>query len=249
MQGLVSVSFRKHTVEEIISAAKNANLRYIEWGSDVHAPANDIANLKKIKVLQEENGIICSSYGTYFVIGESSPDELHGLINAAKILGTNILRLWCGNKNFEDYSEAERTSFLALCKDYALIAEKNEVYLCMECHNNTFTNCLEGAKRLMESVNSKNFLMYWQPNQFLSFQENTEYAKEISPYTKVIHVFNWLKKEKFPLADGIDTWAEYLKFFPENILCLLEFMPDNNILSLPVEADALKKIKSRRLTL
>ncbi|MBQ2942306.1 MAG: TIM barrel protein [Clostridia bacterium] len=246
MQGLVSVSFRKHSVEEIISAAKKANLKYIEWGSDVHAPANDIANLKKIKALQEESGIICSSYGTYFVIGESEPDELYGYINAAKMLGTNILRLWCGNKNYEDYTETECASLIALCKKYALIAEKNEVYLCMECHNNTFTNCPEGAKMLIKSVNSKNFLMYWQPNQFKTFDENIKYAKEISPYTRILHVFNWQGTKKFPLYDGIDTWIQYLKCFPENIFCLLEFMPDNDILSLPREAETLKEITKRR---
>ncbi len=249
MLGLVSVSFRKHSVEEIISAAKNANLKYIEWGSDIHAPKDDSEKLNKIKKLQDENGIICSSYGTYFVIGESASDELQGYINAAKMLGTNILRLWCGNKNYEDYLEEERATLIDLCKKYALIAEKNEVYLCMECHNNTFTNCLEGAKTLMESVNSKNFLMYWQPNQFRSFYENIEYAKEISPYTKVLHVFNWKGTEKFPLNDAVDTWVQYLKCFPENIFCLLEFMPDNNISSLPIEADSLKKIKDRRTSL
>ncbi len=116
----------------------------------------------------------------------------------------------------------------------------------MECHNNTYTNCLEGAADLMKSVNSKNFLMYWQPNQFRSFQENLEYAKEISPCTKILHVFNWQGTKKFPLEDGIDIWAEYFSCFSEDVLCLLEFMPDNNILSLVREADALEKIKSRR---
>ena len=36
--GLCSVSFRKHTPEEILRAMKDAGLSVIEWGSDVHCP-------------------------------------------------------------------------------------------------------------------------------------------------------------------------------------------------------------------
>ena len=32
--GLVSVSFRKHTPEEILSSVRDAGLTYIEWGSE-----------------------------------------------------------------------------------------------------------------------------------------------------------------------------------------------------------------------
>ena len=43
--GLVSVSFRKNSPEEILSAMKDSDLSVIEWGSDVHAPSDDIQNL------------------------------------------------------------------------------------------------------------------------------------------------------------------------------------------------------------
>ena len=43
--GLVSISFRGHTPEQILSAMKEAGLSYIEWGSDVHAPKDDIKKL------------------------------------------------------------------------------------------------------------------------------------------------------------------------------------------------------------
>ena len=106
--GVVSVSFRKHTVEEILEASQKAGLSYIEWGSDVHAPYDNLPNLERIAVLQEKYGIKCSSYGTYFKVGETPTELLEKYIDAAEILGTNILRLWCGNKNSEDYGENEK---------------------------------------------------------------------------------------------------------------------------------------------
>ena len=39
--GLVSVSFRPHTPEDILKAMQCAGLNYIEWGGDVHVPHGD----------------------------------------------------------------------------------------------------------------------------------------------------------------------------------------------------------------
>ena len=57
--GLVSVSFRQHSPREILEAVKETQLSCIEWGSDVHAPCNDIKRLREIATLQKEYGIYC----------------------------------------------------------------------------------------------------------------------------------------------------------------------------------------------
>lgn len=100
--GLCSVSFRKNTPEEILQAMKTAGLEVIEWGSDVHCPPE---KAKEIVLLQNQYGIKCCSYGTYFKIGVTPIEELNKYLVAAKTLGTNVLRLWCGDKNSEDYAE------------------------------------------------------------------------------------------------------------------------------------------------
>ncbi len=240
--GLCSISFRKNTPQEILTETKNAGLSYIEWGSDVHAPQKDIEKLTNIANLQKEYNIKCSSYGTYFRIGVTPTEELQEYINAAKILGTDVLRLWCGNKNSQDYNEEEKAALFNECKKIAAIAEENAVTVCMECHNGTYTNTEKSALELIKAVNSKAFLMYWQPQQFMSFEENLSYAKNISGFVKHIHVFNWKGDNRFPLADGINFWKEYLKCFENNKILLLEFMPDDKIESLANESDALKLI-------
>ena len=84
--------------------------------------------------------------------------------------------------------------------------------------------------------------MYWQPNQFRSQEENILYAKLLSQYTVNIHVFNWNKKEKYPLRSAKDIWKNYLSCFDKSKNLLLEFMPDDRIESLKTEAQALKEI-------
>ncbi|MBQ8758699.1 MAG: TIM barrel protein, partial [Clostridia bacterium] len=202
----------------------------------------DKERLCEIVRLQEENGIYCSSYGTYFRLGVNDISELSEYINAAKILGTNILRLWCGNKNCNEYSDEEKEYLFGQAKIAAELAEKRNVYMCMECHNNSYTETLEGALELMKAVDSGHFGMYWQPNQNLSFEKNVQYAKEISKYVKCVHVFYWKDREKHPLHEAVQMWKEYLVCFESQTNFLLEFMPEDRLESLKNESAALFEI-------
>ncbi len=239
--GLVSISFRGLSPEKIIEEAKNAGLSCIEWGSDVHAPCDDTESLKRIADLQKKAGLFCCSYGTYFRLGATDIGELQQYIDAAKILGTDILRLWCGTKSSLEYTQEEENALFSICREAALIAEKNGVTLCMECHNGTYTDTKEGAIKLMKAVSSPAFRMYWQPNQFTSAEENKQYARLLAPFTRHIHVFNWTEKERFTLGEAVSLWKEYLSYFDNNTL-LLEFMPDDDISSLKTEAEALRRL-------
>lgn len=243
--GLVSISFREHTPEEILKAMKLAGLTCIEWGSDVHAPKDDRENLKALVKLQEAYGITCSSYGSYFKLGRDLLEELPGYIEAAKVLGTNIIRLWCGGKNSEDYTETEREELFEACRQAAAIAEKEGAIFCMECHNNTYTNRKEGALELMQAVQSPNFRIYWQPNQFRTQEENIAYAELLSEYIEHLHVFHWEGHDRFPLKEGVEKWLPYLEKLSGDRALLLEHMPDDKLESLAEETKALYEIAER----
>lgn len=240
--GLVSVSFRKSSPKEIMKEMCSAKLSCIEWGSDVHAPYDDFDKLKNIARLQNEYGIFCSSYGTYFRLGETPIEELPKYIAAAKELGTDILRLWCGTECGVNMSEGQKEQLFLDCQQANEIAKGSDVTLCMECHKKTFTENPQDTLKLMKAVNSSNFRMYWQPFQWLKSEENLEIAKLLSPYTKHIHVFHWKDKQRFSLNNGIDEWQEYLKAFSTPRTLLLEFMPNNSIDELKSEAEALRRI-------
>ena len=240
--GLVSVSFRAHTPPEILQEMKKAALTHVEWGSDVHAPCNDVEGLVQIAALQKEYGIACSSYGTYFRLGKTPLSELQAYIAAAKILGTDILRLWCGTRCGAEMTEEEKSALLAGCKEAAAIAERAGVTLCMECHRKTFTERAADAVWLMEEVDSPHFRMYWQPFQWQTVRENCENAGKIAPFAEHIHVFHWIEKEKFPLAQGLALWKEYLSCFDGSQNLLLEFMPDGKPETLPREVETLGRL-------
>lgn len=240
--GLVSVSFRDRTPEEILKEMTRARLTHIEWGSDVHAPATDTARVRELAALQEKYGVTCSSYGTYFRLGKTPLSELPAYIAAAKVLGTDVLRLWCGTKSGAEMTETEKKLLLAECKSAAMLAEREGVTLCMECHKKSFTERAQDAVWLMEEVDSPHFRMYWQPFQWQTVWENVQNAQRIAPFATHIHVFNWKGESKLPLASATEEWRDYLAAFSTPRTLLLEFMPDDHLETLCREADALRTI-------
>ena len=245
--GLVSVSFRKNSPEEILSAMKDADLSVIEWGGDIHAPSDDIQRLNGLSELQKKYGISCSSYGTYFRIGVSEKSEIYAIIKAAGILGTDVIRLWAGNLSSKEVMGELKERFFLECRQLSEIARDNGVKFCLECHNHTYTDDKDAAYELINYVNSPYFKMYWQPNQFKTHDENIACAKLLSPYTANIHVFNWEGKNKYPLIEAKDIWRTYLSQFDTDKTLLLEFMPDDSIYSLKKEADSLRIITGEQL--
>ncbi|MBE6629765.1 MAG: hypothetical protein E7624_02820 [Ruminococcaceae bacterium] len=240
--GLVSVSFRDRAPEEILKEMARAGLTHIEWGSDVHAPATNAARLQELAYLQQQYGITCSSYGTYFRLGKTPLSELPDYIAAAKILGTDVLRLWCGTKCGAEMTDEERSVLLSECRKAAALAAREGVTLCMECHKKSFTERVTDAVWLMEQIGSPHFLMYWQPFQWQTVRENAENAQKIAPFATHLHVFNWRGEEKLPLPDAVGDWQLYLAHFSTPRTLLLEFMPDGRLETLCREADALRAI-------
>ena len=239
--GLVSISFRDHSPEEIIVAAKNAGLSCIEWGSDLHAPYDNDTQLERIRDLQAAYNISCCSYGTYFKLGFTPIDELPRYFCAAQKLGTNVLRVWAGRKKSSDCTPVERDHLFQTCKKAVALAEEHSMILCLECHRRSYTECKDGALELMEYINSPNFRMYWQPNPEITEEENLDYIYALQNYLTHIHVFHWAGTTKLPLTTGSDSWNKYLSGILGNHHLLLEFMPNDNIQSLPTEAETLMK--------
>lgn len=240
--GLVSVSFRGHSPREILEAMRDAGLSCIEWGSDVHAPCHDVARLNELARLMREFGVECCSYGTYFRLGQTSIDELEHYILAAKRLGTNILRVWCGTKSGTDMTQDETSALLADCRAAAEMAARHGVVLCTECHRGTFTERAEDALYLMQAVNSPYFRTYWQPFQWQTAEQNLAYLRDLAPYVTHLHVFQWKGTARYSLSEGVSEWQGYLALLDEPHTLLLEFMPDDKLDTLCAEASALRSI-------
>ena len=244
--GVVSVSFRPNSVEEIINAAKNAKLSLIEWGSDVHAAAGDVALGEKIKTESEASGIKTPSYGSYFRVGVTPNEEFPKYLESAKALGSSVIRIWA-YKSVKATEGEEWDKVVADAKEITKMAEPYGIRVCLECHNGSITEDYNTALAFLKAVNHELFGMYWQPNQLKSLEYNIDAAKALAPYVSCLHVFHFIDNVKAPLSEGLSDWRKYLAIIKEakaseNIPAYLEFMPDDKIETLAREAKTLNEL-------
>lgn len=244
--GLVSISFRSLTPDEIFDACKNADLGFVEWGTDSHVKTP--ADAETVLRAGTARGILPCSCGSYYKLGISSPEDLARVFQIARALQTSILRIWGGNKGSDLLSESDLDRLAKEAYNAAVTADTYGIDLCLECHPNTVTDSYESELAFLRRVDHPRLKTYWQPNQFKSLSYNLESAEALAPFTKMIHVFAWSETERFPLANQLEEWERYLSYFDRaggTYGTLLEFMPDDSPASLPREAATLKTLLSR----
>lgn len=239
--GLCSIAFRHLSVEEIIATAKGAGLSCIEWGSDVHAPKDDLENIDRVRKLTEAAGLRCCSYGAYFRIDRDSVEDIHSYIAAAKCLGVDVVRIWCPG-NPATISEEEKQRRYGICRELAKIAEAEKVTLCAECHSANLTDNGQSSLEFMQAVNSPAFRMYWQPHESFSKENNLAFAEAVAPYVVNVHVFYWKERTRLPLKDAWDAWKSYIGALGSDRIFLLEHIPDDDKTLLFREADTLRSL-------
>ncbi len=243
-KGVVSVSFRDKTPEEIVESAAESGLECIEWGSDVHVPFNNLENAREVFEKTAQKGLFVSSYGTYFGIDRDGLSELNCYMETAKALHTDKMRIWPpGKPSKKIIADGEWKSYVKKTSRLAQVAEKSGIVLMLECHPFTLTDDYNAALEFFEAVNQPNLRLCWQPNQYKSLDYNLKSIKKLKRYIENVHVFNWDKTQRYPLEDGIEIWKSYLKEIEETSHCLLlEFMHDDKFSSLPQTAAALDEI-------
>lgn len=247
-KGIVSVSFRKLTPEEIVREVKACGLKTIEWGSDVHVPAGDIETAKRVRELTESARLSCGSYGTYFnefVDGVASEDEVAKYILSAEALGVTDLRIWPGNRwsweaSPEYYDIIVRNAQLA-CD----LAKEKGMNICFEYHRHSLTDNRFAAGYLLERVGRDNAKLYWQYDPCQTHAENLMGLKMALPHLTNVHVqFGDCYFNLLDLKDGRKLWKDYMKLInstgrDHNLY--LEFVKGNTIEQLKKDAKTLLK--------
>ena len=244
--GLVSISFRSLTPAEVLNTCKIAEIHYVEWGTDSHVKTPDAAS--DVFCAGKECGILPCSCGSYYKLGLGTRQDLATVLQIARSLKTNIVRIWGGNKGSTLLSKADLDRLAKEAYDAAEMADAQGIDLCLECHPNTITDSYESELSFLRLVDHPRLKTYWQPNQFESLSYNLEAAEALAPYTKMIHVFAWSATERFPLQQHLAEWEQYLTCFNRTGATygtLLEFMPDDSPSTLPREADTLRALLSR----
>lgn len=227
--GLVSVTFRKLSPQEIITLVAKAGLDGIEWGGDIHVPHGDTGKAREVCKMTAGAGLKVAAYGSYYQVG---CEEQNG-IPFGKVLETAIelkaptIRVWAGNHGSQEADEAWWAKVIGETHRIAEMAEGSGITISFEYHGNTLTDTGESALRLMKAVGKNNVKSYWQPPTELDFGQQIKGLKQILPWLGNIHAFWWNIHEKMPLAEGVGTWKKYMEIIRAaegDRFCMIEFV-------------------------
>ena len=239
--GIVSISFRDRSPEQILIAASEAGLDAVEWGGDVHVPHGDLEAARLVRELSAAFDTEIAEYGSYSAIGKSDPSLFEDILNTARDLGTNVIRVWAHQgKPSDSFDEEEYQACVADAKRICAMA--SDITVALECHPNTLTDEYHTELKFIRDVGCDNLKTFWQPNQHRPVDYNLDSIRALLPYIVSVHVYSWRRKERLPLAALESDWLQYIELLSaKDLNYMLEFMHDGNIETLKETAATLKK--------
>jgi len=245
--GLVSVTFRKLSPEEIIELVKKAGLDGIEWGGDIHVPHGDVKIARDIARKTKEAGLSVASYGSYYSLGCEAEKNLpfEKVLESAIALEAPVIRVWAGKMASEKADQAYWDMAIEESGRIADMAMKQGIKIAYEYHPNTLTDTSESAYRLLKEVGHSNVYSYWQRPHELNKEECIDSINKISPWLNNIHTYYYEDKVRMPLSKGINEWKDIfkaIKAIKGDRYAMIEFVIDNLPEQFLEDAKALKEI-------
>lgn len=228
MTGLVSVTFRELSPEEIIALANRAGLAAIEWGGDIHVPAGEQETARRVGEATRAAGLAVASYGSYYrLLGQQDPQkELAPILTTAQALGAPNVRIWAGSKTPEEADAAYRQAAASELQEICRLAGQAGLTISLEYHRGTLTQTAESALQLVGAAKSQNLSLYWQPNPDIPYEKNLEELAAVRPLLSNLHVFHWRNPNntRYPLAEGAGEWLGYIEKAGREHGYLMEFV-------------------------
>ncbi len=209
--GLVSITFRNLTPEEIVAQVARAGLEGIEWGGDIHVPHGDLTQARHVRALTQSAGLVIPSYGSYYRVGHGTPVPFESVLETAIELGAPLVRVWAGTQGSDTADEAYWARVIADSQRIADQAALVGIKVAYEFHGRTLTDTYASALKLLEAVGSDTMKTYWQPPVGMTLTQNLEGLRAILPYLSNVHVFSWREgsNKRLLLEDGESNWAHY----------------------------------------
>lgn len=241
--GFTTVTFRKKSRREVCEIARKNNIKYIEWGGDVHLPPEDEAALQEVVSLQKEFGLTSISYGSYYRLGAEDYSLWEHIVNTAEKIGAGIIRIWQGDCSSNKVSNEKMQSMIIETKRLADIADKKGLTVAFEFHKNTNNDNGKSAVRFLQEVNKPNVKTYWQP---FSTKDDVDNIKAVLPYLLCVHIFEWNEKgHRYSLKHGVNKWKKFFEIIDNSDkepYLIMEFVKHDSSFQFKKDVKTLRQI-------
>lgn len=204
--GLCTISNTKAPVEDVLEVAAEAGYDGVEiWGKD-HVGDGSAETCEAIASAAADRSLEIAVYGSYLAPGTdefatSYEDELA----VADRLGADLIRVWPGESEYQDCTEAE---WDAAVDDLSRLSERAaavDLAVTVEKHEGRLSNATDGARRLIEAVDHPHCGLNWQPLFHMSEAALLAEAERLAPLSNNVHVQAPAERggsERAPLEDA-----------------------------------------------
>jgi len=230
--GLCSITFRQLSVDALIELCVEAGIDGIEWGGDVHLPPGDLALAESVKDRTQNAGLSVCAYGSYHRCDDAS-DPFSEVLESADALGAPVIRVWAGNRDSTEASQAYRDEVAEHLRRAVIAARELDITIALEYHGGTLTDTQASAQRLLKEVGLADLRLYWQPRSGGIFEEDLVELDAALPHLSHVHCFHWGTdgwKDRRALLDGTKQWSAYLakvNTLEEDRFVILEFVKED----------------------
>lgn len=237
--GLCSVTLRHLTVPQVVDVVAAAGLTCCEWGADGHVRPGDVRAAADARDRGLDQGVRVASYGSYFRADTAA--DFPPVLASAVALGAPRIRIWAGSLGSADSDQ--RDGVVAVVREAADRAADAGVQLAVEYHGGTLTDTPESTLRLLSDVDRPNVATYWQPPQSLPDAAALADLDRVLPWVAAVHVFSWWPGDhRLALDARAALWTgvvDRLRGTGRDYDALLEFVPDDDVARVPVDAATL----------
>ena len=218
--GLVSITFREHSLEALAQLVADTGLSGIEWGGDVHAPHGDLATASRAKRLCEESGLEVSAYGSYYRFddcleeGADGGPEFEAVLDTADAMGAPSIRVWAGRRASAEVGERDFQRIVNRSREIGELASERGVRIDYEYHDNSLTDTHDATERLLDAVDHPNVRTLWQTPLQVGHAYRLEGIRLLADRISNAHC-NYFGENGWPnaleLSEGTSEWAEDLQ--------------------------------------
>ncbi|MCH6256851.1 sugar phosphate isomerase/epimerase [Puniceicoccaceae bacterium K14] len=217
--GLVSITFRGLSIEEIIILACETGLHGIEWGGDVHVPHGDLQRAKQVGQQTREAGLEVSAYGSYYRFddclefdgGDYLPFDT--ILETAYLLGAPVVRVWAGREGVHASTQNGVSKIADRTREMADRAAKLGIRVGFEFHENSLTESNASTRNLLNEIDHPNVFTFWQPYLSVEHAYRLDGLEDLVGQIENVHC-NHFAKEGWPhallLEEGEAQWKDFL---------------------------------------
>jgi 3-dehydroshikimate dehydratase len=196
--GLCTISHREKLLDPVLELARELGFDGVEiWGREPHISERfDENRVIAARKMLTERDLTCLALGSYVVFGPSRTKEddlvsLDDMLQTARTLHTPLMRVWASDVGSAEATAKVWERALAETREACDRAEKFDLVLVAEMHDNTLADTAPTALRFVEEVDRENFRLNFQAASCPGPLSPLERLRQVREYVAHVHLQNF----------------------------------------------------------